>query len=142
LDASKISSVTSPVSSPSFNDVAPAGSASAASNTVLTVETFDGFTYVSKIGPKQNDNYPVSVSITASLATERPTAKEEKPDAKAKLDKEFKDQQSKLAEKLAKEKALANWVYQLPAYSVDEMLKTRNQLLVEASTNPPAPPQK
>jgi hypothetical protein len=142
LDASKISSVTSPFSSPSFNDVAPAGSASAASNTVLTVETFDGFTYVSKIGPKQNDNYPVSVSITASLATERPTAKEEKPDAKAKLDKEFKDQQSKLAEKLAKEKALANWVYQLPAYSVDEMLKTRNQLLVEASTNPPAPPQK
>ena len=142
LDSSKISSVTNPFNSPSFNDVAAAGTGSAASNTLLTVETFDGFNYVAKIGPKQNDNYPVNFSITASLATERPTAKDEKPDAKAKLDKEFKDQQSKLAEKLAKEKAFANWVYQLPAFSVDEILKSRNQLLVEAPTNTPAPPQK
>ena len=137
LDASKISSVTSPFSSPSFNDVAPAGVGSGINNAVLTVETFDRFTYVSKIGAKQNDDYPVSFSITANLVTERLAAKDEKPDDKSKLDKQFKDQQSKLAEKLAKEKAFANWVYQLPAYGIDEILKPRQQLLAETKTNTP-----
>jgi hypothetical protein len=142
LDASKISSVTSPFSSPTFNDVAPATAASATNATVLTVETFDGFNYVAKIAPKQDDNYPVNFSITASLPTERPAAKDEKPEDRAKLDKAFKDQQARLAEKLAKEKALANWVYQLPAYTVDEILKPRQQLLVEATTNTAAATQK
>jgi hypothetical protein len=141
LDSSKISSVTSPFSSPTFSDVAAAGTDSATNNTVLTVETFDGFTYVSKVAPKQNENYPVSFSVAASLPTERPAAKEEKAEDKAKLDKEFKDSQSKLAEKLAKEKAIANWVYQLPSYTVDEILKPRQQLLVEATTNAPAQSQ-
>ena len=142
LDSSKISSVSSPFNSPSFNDVAAAGTASAASNTVLTVETFDGFNYIAKIAPKQEENYPVTFSITASLATDRPAAKDEKPDDKAKLDKAFKDQQAKLAEKLAKEKALANWVFLMPSYTVDEILKPRSQLLVEATTNSAAPVQK
>ena len=135
LDSSKISSVTSPFSSPSFNDVVTANSVSATSKTVLTVETFDGFNYVAKIAPKQNENYPVTMSVTANLATERPAAKDEKPDDKAKLDKAFKDQQSKLADKLAREKAFAGWVYHLPAYSVDEILKPRQQLLAEVNTN-------
>ena len=58
------------------------------------------------------------------------------------LDKEFKEQQSRLSEKFAKEKQLANWVFQLPAYSLDEILKTRAQLLVETKTNSPAQAQK
>ena len=111
----------------------------AASNTVLTVETFDGFTYHSTIGPKKDDNYPVSFSLTASLPTARTPAKDEKPEDKAKLDKEFQARQKTLADKLAKESAYTNWLYQMPAYSVDEILKTRQQLLVEASTNAVAP---
>ena len=137
LDTSKISSVTSPFSSPSFNDVALPNKHKVANNTVLTVETFDGFNYVANIAPKEDDNYPVTFSVTANLATERAAAKDEKPEDKAKLDKTFKEQQSKLAEKLAKEKAFATWVYQLPAYSVDEILKPRQQLLAETETNTP-----
>ncbi len=138
LDSTKISSVTSPFSSPSFNDVAVAGSNSQTNLTLLTVETFDGFNYVGKIGPKQNENYPVDFTVTATLPTERVAGKDEKPEEKTKLDKEFKDRQAKLAEKLAKEKQFAGWVYQLPTYTVDELIKTRGQLLVEAKTNAPA----
>lgn len=131
LDSSKISSVTSPLSSPSFNDVAALSSGgSTASNTVLTVETFDGFTYVSKIGQKTDENYPVSFSITASL----PAADKSNKDAQAR--------QKTLADKLAKEQAYTNWVYEMPSYSLDEILKPRQQLMVEASTNTTASTQK
>jgi hypothetical protein len=111
LDASKISSVTSPFSSPiSTMWRAPPGDT--ASNTVMTVETFDGFSYVAKIGPKQDDNYPVSFSVTANLPAGRTAAKDEKPEDKAKLDKDFQTQQKTLADKLAKEQAFTNWIYQ------------------------------
>lgn len=130
LDSSKISSVTSPLSSPSFNDVAALSGASSVSNTVLTIETFDGFTYVSKIGTKQNDNYPVSFSITANLP------------AADKANKDAQTRQKTLADKLAKEQAFTNWVYQMPSYSLDEVLKTRQQLMVEATTNTAASTEK
>lgn len=135
LDTSKISSVTTPFSSPNFNDVADAKTFNASSNTVLTVDTLDGFNYVAKIAPKEDDHYPVMFTVTANLPTERFPGKDEKPDDKTRLDKAFKDQQTKLADKLAKEKAFAGWVYQLPAWNVEEILKPRHDLLQEASTN-------
>ncbi|HUZ08289.1 MAG TPA: hypothetical protein VMV89_12490, partial [Candidatus Paceibacterota bacterium] len=136
LDSTKISSVTSPFSSVSFSDVAPldAKTANAASNIVLTAETFDGFTYVAKIRPEQDDNYPVSFSISASLPAERTAAKDEKPDEKTKLDQAFKEQHDKLVAKLAKEQKYEKWIYYLPSYSLDELLKTRGQLLVETNS--------
>jgi len=109
---------------------------------VLTVQTFDGFTYNSKIGIKKDDNYPVTLSLTANLPSARTPAKDEKPEDKAKLDKEFQTRQKTLADKLAKESALTNWLYLLPAYNVDEILKPRHQLLVEATTNAPAATEK
>jgi hypothetical protein len=138
LDSSKISSVTSPFTSVNFSDVG----ALSTGNTVMMVDTFDGFSYTAKIGRKQDDNYPVSFIVTANFPTSRTPAKDEKPDDKAKLDKEFQTQQKTLADKLAKEQAFTHWTYQLPAYSIDEMLKTRQQLLEEASTNSPAQAQK
>jgi hypothetical protein len=142
LDTTKISSVTSPFSSASFNDVATRAGAGGSSNTVLTVQTFDGFTYTSTIGPKKDDNYPMTLSLVASLPAARTPAKDEKAEDKAKLDKEFETHRKTLADKLAKESALTNWLYLVPAYSVDELLKTRHQLLVEATTNAPATTEK
>jgi hypothetical protein len=135
LDSSKISSVTAPFASASFDDVAAASAPATGSNTVLTVETFDGFSYVSTIEPKQDDGYPVRFAISANFPAARVAAKDEKPDDKAKLDKDFQAQQKTLADKLAKESAYTNWVYRMPAYSVDELLKTRQQLLQEPETN-------
>jgi hypothetical protein len=75
-----------------------------ATNTVLTVDTFDGLTYVANIGASKEDNYPVIFTISA------------KPSAPA--------------DKLTRTNAYAGWVYYLPSYTVDEILKPRNQLLV------------
>jgi len=65
-------------------------------------------------------------------------AKGEKPEDKAGLDKEFSAQQKKLARKLAREKQYEHWIYKVPAYLGDPLLKTRSQLLVETKTNAPA----
>jgi Domain of unknown function (DUF4340) len=140
LDPAKISSVTSPFSSASFNDVAPTNQTENADQTntaVLTVETFDGFSYVARIGGKHADDYPVSFTLTASLPAARVPAEDEKPADKARLDKEFKAQADKLSAKLAKEKKLEGWIYSVPAYSIDPILKTRGQLLAETRTNEP-----
>ena len=138
LDSSKVSSVTSPFSSPSFNDVLPAGATPDISGltnlTVLNVETFDGFAYTVKLGPKRNDDFQAAVAITANFPSGRVAAKEEKPEDKTKLDAEFKEQQKKRAEKLAREEKFAGWVYFLPGYAVEPMLKTRSQLLAETKS--------
>jgi hypothetical protein len=131
LDSTKVSSVTSPFSSVSFSDVMPRRPDVATNRTTLSVETFDGFTYVAKIGQKRNDDYPVTFAISATLPAERLAAKDEKPDEKAGLDKTFADTKTRLTEKFAKETTFTNWVYELPAYSVDQILKTRSQLLEE-----------
>jgi hypothetical protein len=145
LDSSKLYSVTSPFSSPSFDDVLPGNTKPEISGltnvTSLTVETFDGFTYAAKIGPERDGHHPLTISVAAELPKERVAAKDEKPEDKTKLDKEFQDRQKALADKLAKEKALGAWIFQVPAYTVDSLLKTRGQLLVEAKagkTNAPA----
>ena len=131
LDSAKISGVTSPFSSASFSDIAALNASNAPTGTTLTVGTFDGFTYIVKIGASENGNYPAHITVSANLATERVAGKDEKAEDKAKLDKEFKDQQAKFAEKLAGEKRFGHWVYQLPGYTVDPLLKPKKELLVE-----------
>lgn len=142
LDRSKISSVTSPFSSASFNDVAPLKPGGTAKDTVLKVKTFDGVTYVANIAPKDGDNYPVSLSISANLPTEPAPAKDEKPADKAKLEKAFKTKQTQLKATLAREEQCTNWVYQVPSYVVEPILKTRGQLLAAVETNAPAKSEK
>jgi hypothetical protein len=137
LDASKIYGVTSPFSSVSFNDVAPLSSNNLPDPATVTVETFDGFTYVARIGSKANEYYPVSFVVTARPATERTPANGEKPEDKTRLDKAFKDRQSQLSDQLTRDKQFEHWVYQLPAYSVEEILKPRPQILSEMNTNTP-----
>ena len=146
LDSSKISGATEPFSSPSFNDVWPGDSKPEISGLTnadtLTVDTFDGFTYVAKIGPERDGNEPMTISVTANLPAGRTPAKDEKPEEKTKLDSEFKDQQKKLADKLAKEKQLEGWTFLVPQYTVDSFLKARSELLLEpktTGTNAPPP---
>jgi hypothetical protein len=155
LDVSKVGGVSSPLSYPSFNDVLPLDTQAAtglAQPTTLTVETFDGFTYTAKVGTKTNDNLYLTLVLTADLPKERTPGKDEKPEDKARLDKEFADKQKPLLEKFAKEQLGSKWVYLVPAYSVESILKPRKELLTEvkpetpASTPPPesiaAPPGK
>jgi hypothetical protein len=139
LDPSKASGFSNPLSSPSFNDVR-AGSqlAGTGSNAPVTIRisTFDHFDYTLRCGARTNDEYPVTVSVSAQLPKERAAGKDEKPEDKARLDKEFKDQQAKQEEKLKQEQALANWTYQVPNWVMEPLLKERSQLMVEKKPEP------
>lgn len=143
LDTSKSSSVTSALSWPSFTDVAtiaePAQTGLDKPQITAKLETFDGFAYEIKVGKKvaeDKDDYYMQVVADASLVKERTPGKDEKPEDKAKLDKEFKDKADKLAEKLKNEKALAKWTYIVPKYTLEPLFKDRKELLVEKKEEP------
>src|SRR6266581_2794327 len=137
LDSSKASGVANPLSSPGFTDVASNMKAEGLEKpTVATVDTFDNFTYSLKVGQKTNDNFPLAISVTAQIPKERTPGKDEKPEDKDKLDKEFKENQKKLEDKLAQEKSFEKWVYLVSSWTVDPLLKERSQLLVEKKEEP------
>ena len=112
LDSAKTSSFSYALNSPSFNDVLPADTKPEQTGldkpTVITLDTFDNFTYTIKLGQKTNDNVPMVVAVTAQIPKERTPGKDEKPEDKTRLDKEFKDKQKKLEDKLSQEQASRN----------------------------------
>ena len=165
LDAAKAGSVTSVLAYPSFTDVA---TNSAPDHTGMDkpvtakVETLDGFTYDVKVGKKvadDRDDHYLQVAVSANIEKERKAPADEKPEDKARLDKEFKDKVDKQEEKLKNEKALAQYTYIVPRYSIEPLFKGRQELLKEepkpeekketkapttpdtAKTTPPKPPQ-
>ena len=138
-DANKASGVGTPFASPSFDDVVVGATpelTGLSQPTVVAIETFDGFNYAIKVGAKTNENYFLTLTVDATLPKERTAGKDEKPEDKAKLDKEFADQQKKLEEKLAMEKAFEPWTYLVSGWTVDAVLKERAQLLVDKKEAP------
>ncbi|HVV01683.1 MAG TPA: DUF4340 domain-containing protein [Verrucomicrobiae bacterium] len=139
LDSSKASSVESPLSSASFNDVATPDKASEfglSKPTVLTVSTFDGLTYTVNVGAKTNDIYAMTLKVQSPAPKARVPGKDEKPADKARLDKEFADQQKQIADKAAQAKACENWVYLVSSWTLDPVLKNRSDLLAEKKEEP------
>ncbi len=131
--------MANPLSSPSFVDVLPSAKPEDLGldkPTVVTVGTFDNFTYTLKVGQKTNDDFPLTMTVSAQFQKERTPGKDEKPEDKDKLDKEFKEKQKKLEEKLNQEKGYEKWVYLVSNWTVDPMLKERAQLLVEKKEEP------
>lgn len=138
LDNSKASGVGNSLASPSFNDVSMAKPEELGLDkpTTVTLDTFENFTYTLKVGQKTNDNVPLIVSVAAELPRERTPGKDEKPEDKDKLDKEFKEKQKKLEEKLTQEKPFEKWTYLVSNWTLDSLLKERSQLLVEKKEEP------
>ena len=134
LDITKTSSFASGLSNPSFSDVVT-NSSEASSNIAaglqLNLGTFDHFTYHLTVATNVGENYFLSLKVAATLPKERTAAKDEKPDDKKRLDKEFADKNKQLEEKLKQEQGYEKWVYQVSKWSIDPLLKERNQLLVE-----------
>ncbi len=141
LDSAKVSGVSSPFGSPSFTDVRPGaqvGGEGTNQPIAVTIETFDNFRYAVKVGSKTNEDYWLTVVVTAQIPKERMPGKDEKPEDKAKLDKEFKDQQQKLEDKLKQEQRYGNWTYLVSGWTIDSLLKERAQLLAEKKEEPKA----
>ncbi len=143
LDSSKISGFSNPFSSPSFSDVLPGGKLDGSGTnkpTVFKIETFDNFDYTVDVGAKTNDDYLVTMAVSAKFPTERVAGKDEKPEDKARLDKEFADSHQKLADKLKQEQGYQQWTYLIPSWSVDPVLKERSQLFAEKKEEPKSAP--
>jgi hypothetical protein len=136
LDTGKASGVTSALAYPSFNDIATNAAPDQTGldkPTVAKIETFDGFRYDVKIGKKLEDkeDHFMQIAVNANFPKERTPGKDEKPEDKEKLDKEFKEKLAKQEERLKTEKAFEQWVYVVPKYTLDPLLKGRQELLKE-----------
>ncbi len=149
FDKSKASGVGYLLSSPSFNDiVSPENSDTGfEAPRAARIETFEGFTYTVKVGEKTGDeNFPIKVTVSADLPAERTAGPDEKPEDKERLDKEFTDNHAKLVEKLDTEKALEKWTYLVSKWTIDALLKERNDFMAEensedaTSAEPPSIP--
>lgn len=134
VDTNKLSALGSPLSSPTFSDIVPAPQLDKLGldkPATLVLETFDGFTYTAKVGTANGDNYPFQISVAANFPKARTPGKDEKPEDKDKLDKEFAEAQKKLGEKFAADQKFAKWTYLVSKYTLDSALKTRAELMVE-----------
>ena len=149
LDADKISGVTSPLSAANFTDVlAPDTQARSVRpdqrHPPDREHTLDGFTYAAQVGQKQADNYPVTFTLTANLppesaVTNTPPAPGAKPDDQAKAAADAKAARKTLTDKLTREQQYQHWIYLVPSYTIDPLLKPRGELLVVETNTPPAP---
>lgn len=135
LDSSKSSGVTHPFASPSFNDVLSGDQVSSGETKpiALNIDTFDGFSYSVKVGSQTNDAYPLVVSVEANLPTQRDAKSDEKPEDKARLDKEFQDELERFKTKLKAEQAYSGWTYLVSTWAVEPLLKPRSELLESKS---------
>jgi hypothetical protein len=137
LDTNKVSSLAGTLSYPSFVDVAadPTPSKTGLDKPeVVTITTFDGFTYKLKIGAKTPENdYDVAVEVTADFPTESDWTggKAEKPEDKAKIDKVYQDKYKPLQDKLQQEKQLNGWTYVVNGWLIDPLIRNRAQLMEE-----------
>lgn len=139
LDSAKSGSSTSALSFPTFNDVATNTAAAGLDKPLVTaiLESFDGFTYTVKIGSKSGeDNYHFQMTVTGGFPTQRTPGKDEKPEDKDRLDKEFAVTLKKNEDRLKNEKAFEKWTYLVSKYTVDPLLKERKDLLAEKKEEP------
>ena len=134
-DTGKISAVAIGLTSPTFVDVATNTAPETTgldTPQILDIETFTHFHYRIKVGKKTpENNYYMTLAINADIPRERPVGKDEKPEDKARLDKEFETQIQRLEAKFSQEKFLENWVYIVNSYIIDPLTRPRAQLMRE-----------
>jgi Domain of unknown function (DUF4340) len=132
--------------SPTFNDVRPPDAPAAETGLDQPVRaelhTTDGFTYKLTIGkPGPDKTRYLTVQVDAQLPASRTPEPNEKPEDKKAKDDEFNKHLGELRERLEREKKFAGWVYEVPEYSVENLLKPRADLVNKPALTPtPAAP--
>jgi uncharacterized protein DUF4340 len=138
LDPSAAVAAVNALAALAFTDIAPEVKADTFSEPrTFSAETFDDLTYTIKVAKKPGgDDYYLTVAITGESPRERRPEKGEKPEDKARLDKQFTEDLKRLDDRLKVEKSLAPWTYVVAAKSLEPLLKDRTQLV--AAKKPPA----
>ncbi|HTP63552.1 MAG TPA: DUF4340 domain-containing protein [Burkholderiales bacterium] len=120
LDVTKANAAAYTFSQIDLADVAPKdlkpGDAGLAKPSVVTATTLDGLTYTLKLGKIEGDNYYASIGV----------AGEPKPEGK-----DAAERLKKLDERLARERALADYIVLIPKSKLEDILKNRADLLVK-----------
>ncbi len=83
---------------------------------VVTATTLDGLTYILKLGKLEGENYYASIAVTG----------EPKPEGK-----DAEERLKRMAERVAREKALAPYTVLIPKSRLEDILKKRADLLVK-----------
>jgi hypothetical protein len=139
LDASKSGSIGGALNHPTFTDVATNTAAAELDKPLVTatIENFDGFTYVAKVGAKTGeDNHHFQISVTGQFPKTREPGKDEKPEDKDRLDKEFAVALKTKEDRLKTEQAYGKWIYVVSKWTVDPLMKSRHELLAEKKEEP------
>ena len=97
--------------------------------TVITATTFDGLTYTLRVGKSEKDKTFVKVEVEGTPKRESTPRKDEKPEEKEKREKAFADEAKKLDERVAREKALKDYVFLVPSRKLADTLRKRGDLL-------------
>ncbi len=143
IDPAKVTSFANMFSFPSFADVlapdAKPEDTGLDKPTTVIIETTDKFSYTLKIGKPNGENLPVTMSVTADFVKTREPGKDEKPEDKEKLDKEFQAALKKNEDKLASEKKFEARPYLIAKTTLDPLLKDRAALIAEKKPEAPPP---
>lgn len=131
LDASAAVGAVNALSGLTFDDVVTGSREGETENPVtVKAETFDNLTYALKIARKKaGGDYHVNFTVSGEPPAKRVPEKGEKPEDKSRLDKEFAETLKKLQERIAREKALAQWTYVVSARQLAPLMKERAQMI-------------
>jgi hypothetical protein len=103
----------------------------------VTIKTADGFTYNLLLGKEGPDKTRyVQCTVNADLPATRTPEPNEKPEDKKTKDEAFDKKIASLTEQLKKEKQYEKWVYLIPDYSLQQILKRRDEIISKPSPTP------
>lgn len=98
----------------------------------VTATTFDGLEYRLKLGKLDGERYVVQGTVEGTPARPGPAARDgEKPEDKEKREKAFAEETKRLADRIAREKALAPFNVLVAKAKFADVLKNRSDLLKE-----------
>lgn len=129
LDASAAVGAVNALGNLAFTDVVTGAKPQDADKPLtVTAETFDNLVYTLKIARAKAD-YQVNFTISGEPPAQRVPEKGEKPEDKAKRDKDFAENRKRLEARIAQEKALGKWTYGVEAKALAPLLRERAQLV-------------
>jgi len=103
----------------------------------ISVKTFDNFTYTLLLGKEGPDKTRyLQLSVSADIPSARKPDPNESAEDKKKKDEEFDKKTISLKERLEKEKRFEKWVYLVPGWNIEQILKRRDEIVSKTSPSP------
>ena len=115
-----------------FSDVSTIGKIEGEGIKTIVAETFDNLTYTITVAKqKEGSDYLFNFKLTGAPPKTRTPEKDEKPDEIKRRAEEYEKSLKGLEARAEFEKILGQWVYVMPAKSLEPMLKDRAAMVVQ-----------